>query len=654
MDENISQGSPEQLPEEHKNQVSMSRGLLYFLIASIFVLFVGLFVVMFLLFFKADNSKIPSNITNLEQNNNSNILENNAEILSKYDEKSGGKKDYSASLSSKDIIVDWYGGAKVLDDEQKVLVKKLESRIVLPITDQGNEIDYSDRDLDSLKKVYGYVVGEIKSPSVLAGRPLYLLAQKFFGMGQGYEDNFAFYDENIGDFVFVITADQGNCEYTAICQNFVIDDLYSKLEPKSVLDIPGEDSKLVFSSFLRDPESGAFNELGFYSNRGGVLNVEKNEFSSIPEDAPVFVKDKDMGSLHKVGSEYEVAMPDGAVAKYDYLPYFFDQSIVETMKSFFSVQSKLDVSWLRGSDNQDEFAPAGDFWMACGEQINTFPNAVNQKDWFSEDNLEVVGTTSKGDKIYTLTNVENNEYYKKLFNWGYNGYLASEGKDVGSMTEEQKWQDFVSDMPMVFWKNPQGDWLAFRKVKYSSMAECGKPVIYLYPEEETDVHVQVAPKAGLSISDPDYGKDGWFVRSTPDSEIFNYKNETEYPYLFWEGYSYDYTRPCYGFVMSKEDVPSRMFEILTKLGMNEKEIQDFMEFWEEKLTVKPYVFVTFLPQATFEDMAPLTVEPKPDTVIRVFMDYQALDYPLYNIPEPYLITPERKGFTVVEWGGRLN
>jgi hypothetical protein len=36
------------------------------------------------------------------------------------------------------------------------------------------------------------------------------------------------------------------------------------------------------------------------------------------------------------------------------------------------------------------------------------------------------------------------------------------------------------------------------------------------------------------------------------------------------------------------------------------------------------------------------------------MDYEALDFPMYNVPEPYLKTPERKGFTVVEWGGRLN
>ena len=652
MDENIPQGTSGQLPEEHKNQVSMSRGLLYFLVASIVVLFVCLFVVMFLLFFKADSSKIVNNDNKVVQNDNSNTLENKVEILSKYDEMLDGKKDYSASLENKDIVVDWYGGARVLNDEQKELVKKLNSRIVLPQYDDNAMVVVSDEDVESLKKIYGFVVGEIKEPSTLAGRTLYLLSQKYIEMGSGYTDSFAFYDENINDFVFVMSDNTIQCLSMSICQNFVSYDLYEKLVPKTVLDIPGEDSKLIFSEFLRDSDSSSFENTGLSSNRGGVLNIEKNKFSSIPIDSTILFKDKDLGSLYKVGAEYEAVLPDGAVAKYGYLPYFFDLSTIVD-KTLYGLQSKLSVSWLKGADTKDAFAPAGEFYSICGTYLKAFPNVVNEKSWFSEDNLEVVGTTSKGDKIYTLTNVENNEFYKELFAWGYSGYMSTEGIKYDSMTDEEKWQDFISDMPMVFWKNPQGDWLAFRKAKYQSMVECGKPVIYLYPEEETDVHVQVEPKAGLSISDPDYGRDGWFVKATPDSEIFNYKNETEYPYLFWEGYSYDYTRPCYGFVMSREDVSSRMFEILAKLGMNEKESADFMEFWEEKLTVKPYVFVTFLPQATFEEMAPLTVEPKPDTVIRVFMDYQALDYPLYNVPEPYLKTPERKGFTVVEWGGRL-
>ena len=47
---------------------------------------------------------------------------------------------------------------------------------------------------------------------------------------------------------------------------------------------------------------------------------------------------------------------------------------------------------------------------------------------------------------------------------------------------------------------------------------------------------------------------------------------------------------------------------------------------------------------------PLNITPEPDTTIRVMMEYKKVDFP-YEVEEQELMTPERKGFTVVEWGG---
>lgn len=48
---------------------------------------------------------------------------------------------------------------------------------------------------------------------------------------------------------------------------------------------------------------------------------------------------------------------------------------------------------------------------------------------------------------------------------------------------------------------------------------------------------------------------------------------------------------------------------------------------------------------------PLFVSPKPSAVIRVMMDFVALEEKI-SIPEQILPkTPERNGFTVVEWEG---
>ena len=47
---------------------------------------------------------------------------------------------------------------------------------------------------------------------------------------------------------------------------------------------------------------------------------------------------------------------------------------------------------------------------------------------------------------------------------------------------------------------------------------------------------------------------------------------------------------------------------------------------------------------------PLEITPKPDSIIRIMMVYKPVNK-YTNIEEQELITPERKGFTVVEWGG---
>lgn len=46
----------------------------------------------------------------------------------------------------------------------------------------------------------------------------------------------------------------------------------------------------------------------------------------------------------------------------------------------------------------------------------------------------------------------------------------------------------------------------------------------------------------------------------------------------------------------------------------------------------------------------LNIEPKPDTLIRVLMEFKS-STKYVDLPEQTLLTPERKGFVVVEWGG---
>ena len=52
----------------------------------------------------------------------------------------------------------------------------------------------------------------------------------------------------------------------------------------------------------------------------------------------------------------------------------------------------------------------------------------------------------------------------------------------------------------------------------------------------------------------------------------------------------------------------------------------------------------------FFDNIKLNVTPKPDTMIRIFLCIKKIDT-LIDIKEQNLEKNERKGFTVIEWGG---
>lgn len=50
------------------------------------------------------------------------------------------------------------------------------------------------------------------------------------------------------------------------------------------------------------------------------------------------------------------------------------------------------------------------------------------------------------------------------------------------------------------------------------------------------------------------------------------------------------------------------------------------------------------------NIVPLNITPKPDTLIRIMMDYKSLDTPIDVQPLSIPQAPARNGFTVVEWG----
>ncbi len=201
--------------------------------------------------------------------------------------------------------------------------------------------------------------------------------------------------------------------------------------------------------------------------------------------------------------------------------------------------------------------------------------------------------------------------------------------------------------------NGQYGWIQTKINGHSTVfftAMGAKPVIYLYPEEETDVHVELElTESELYTTYPKYNN-GWNVTAYPDGTILNKADGTHHKYLFWDSANcrtrYDYSN---GFCVAGCDTENFLREKLTYIGLTEEEMNEFIVYWLPLMEHNKYNLITFQGDA-YTDSAKLDITPTPDSLLRLFMVYVPLEEAVEIEPQQ-LATFERKGFTVVEWGG---
>ena len=177
-----------------------------------------------------------------------------------------------------------------------------------------------------------------------------------------------------------------------------------------------------------------------------------------------------------------------------------------------------------------------------------------------------------------------------------------------------------------------------------------KPVIYLYPEKETSVSADLDFHGTFTYTYP-YTSDGhWDVVAKPDGTLINKADNQEYSYLFWEGVADNFT-PDFskGFCVKGEDTTEFLRKVLSRMGLTPKEYNEFIVYWAPQMQNNPYNLISFQTE-NYEEMAPLHINPAPDSMLRVYMAYKPLTAPV-AVPEQTFAPFERKGFTVVEWGG---
>ena len=296
-----------------------------------------------------------------------------------------------------------------------------------------------------------------------------------------------------------------------------------------------------------------------------------------------------------------------------------------------------------------------------GGVMESYPAQVNATSWQLSDDLRHMECTeqwldkNKAEKVdynffdhIRITKIYSNCFFASPvipmpYKIKLNGKLSEEwcvGDQITCTYEntyyDQKNERVEADMLTV----QASDWQPEPNVAY-------KPVIYLYPEKETDVSVELTLDGRLTCTYPKYSE-GWVVTAAPDGTLTD-KNGQTYNYLYWEGETYAKYDMSKGFCVKGKDTAAFLEGALEQLGLTRREANEFIVYWLPHMEQNPYNIISFQTDA-YTNAAELKVSPEPDTLIRVFMSWKKADSYI-SLPEQGFSAVQRSGFTVVEWGG---
>lgn len=176
-----------------------------------------------------------------------------------------------------------------------------------------------------------------------------------------------------------------------------------------------------------------------------------------------------------------------------------------------------------------------------------------------------------------------------------------------------------------------------------------KPIIYLYPQETTELTIKLGNSEKITCSYPKY-EDEWKVIAEPDGTLTDVETQRKLYALYWEGKELEAPEMTEGFVVKGKDTIEFLEEKLEILGLNEREAEEFIIYWLPKMQNNEYNYIRFATMEEINEYMPLEFSVQPDSIIRVLMQYKAIDEYI-EIPEQQLETSKREGFVVVEWGG---
>ncbi len=173
-----------------------------------------------------------------------------------------------------------------------------------------------------------------------------------------------------------------------------------------------------------------------------------------------------------------------------------------------------------------------------------------------------------------------------------------------------------------------------------------KPNIYLYPKTTCNLSVTLEfPLGGSVIESVPLYSSGWIVNVEPSGKIYQ-----QYDYLFYESKNPDAYQYNSGWIVAKDTLSSFFSNNLLLAGFNEREKDDFIEYWIPRLVDYPYY--TIYPQFTneIEKTIQLKISGSPDNTLLLFYVIQGRNNIGKALHAPLIPQFKRIGFVVTEWG----
>ncbi len=363
-------------------------------------------------------------------------------------------------------------------------------------------------------------------------------------------------------------------------------------------------------------------------------NAQPASFKSAPFDSFV--------TALSAGCAYGI-LPDGTAARYMIAPKFMSKS-TDTMTGLTQSLFHADND---GSKTQNTYMlmPGG----GCGFAWSC-ARLVEVTDW---NELSTNGSF-EGTPVYTLKNpsINTDGELNRTFTELFEGYKMKATYDE-TLPKYKTLSEFLEAEDIYLAKVDATQGVMVVEETMTPAAECGKPVIYLYPEHAQEVSVKVNIDR-FTKTIPAHGKNGWTVWAEPNGKLTNNADGQAYPYLFWEGEKDGSVASLsQSFTLARSEIKAKLPVVLADLGLNKQESKDFMIFWAPRMLAEdsPYLEISFAGTDAMNAVAPLEITPKPDQLMRIFMVYRPASEPGNSIPD--FSTPVRHGFSVIEWGGLL-